>query len=143
MLYVILNEAGFARSATAEYTQAVKGSRVKVECRCDWKTFARAEEVAAQLTEATGVLYIGVDRGSNTSPQFDVIAAPTVGAKVSKAFNGDSYIAGEIVKISKTLKRIETSTGEVFFRRRQSSSWVEGGTWSLQMGHHEIRNPSF
>lgn len=113
------------------------------ETRNDWKTLERAKEVAAQLTEASGRLFIGTDAGPNVSPRYDVIDAPVLGAPVSKAFNGDYYPEGEITKISKSLKRVETSTGAVFFRRRESGAWIEGGTWSMVPGHVSRRNPSF
>lgn len=143
MIYVTM-EANRAVSASTEYPKE-EGGRfpANVQNRNDWKTLARAEEVAAQLTEATGTLYIATDAGPNVSPRFDVIDAPVVGAKVSKAFNGDYYPEGEIVKVSASLKRVETSTGVVFFRRGKSGAWVEGGTWSMVQGHIERRNREF
>lgn len=137
MLYVLLNDAGRAIGAT---TEPIRHNRN--ETRNDWKSLARAEEVAAQLTESTGERYIGTDAGPNVSPRYDVIKAPSKGDKVSKAFNGDSYPEGEIVQISKSLRRIKTSTGEIFFRRGQSGSWIAGGTWSMIRGHESRRNPS-
>jgi hypothetical protein len=136
MIYARI-ENGIAVEASTEH-QHTPGW----ECRHDWRTMERARDISRQLTAKTGTLYIPVDRGSNTSPRYDVIKAPALGDKVSKYFNGDSYPAGEIVKISPTMKRIETSTGAVFYRERQSGAWVEGGTWSMQAGHHEERNPS-
>jgi hypothetical protein len=62
---------------------------------------------------------------------------------VSQEFNGDAYPCGEIVKISASLKRIETSDSSVFWRRRKSGTWVNDGTWSLIPGEHYKRNPSF
>lgn len=144
MLYVILNANGIARVATTEYT--TQGSlNAKVETRHDWKTMERAEEVAAQLTAASksGKKFMATDSGAGVSPRYDVIEAPQVGQPVSGYFNGDSYPEGEIVKISATMKRIETSTGAVFSRRKQSGSWVKNGTWSMIQGHVSERNPSF
>lgn len=38
--------------------------------------------------------------------------------------------------------RIQTSTGDVFFRRKDTASWImKGGTWSLVAGHIDERNP--
>jgi hypothetical protein len=113
------------------------------ETRHNWKSFARVEEIAAQLTEATGVRYLAVDKGAHTSPRYDVIKAPTVGEEVSRYFNGDGYPAGEIAKISPSFKRIETTTGVVFFRRRLTDSWINNGTWGMAGGHRNDRNPSF
>lgn len=141
MLYVrIANDR--AVSAQTEYPGDERNA-LTFETRNDWKSFARAVDVATQLTEATGKLYVATDAGLYTSPRFDVVAAPMVGDKVSKYFNGDSYPEGEIVKVSATLKRVETSTGCVFFRRGNTGSWVNVGTWSMQHGHTESRNPSF
>lgn len=141
MLYVkITNDR--AVSAQTEFPGEERNA-LTFETRNDWKTFERAKEVAAQLTEATGKLYIATDASASTSPRYDVIAAPVLGSPVSKAFNGDYYPEGEITKISPSLKRIETSTGAVFFRRRESGAWIEGGTWSMVSGHVDKRNPSF
>jgi hypothetical protein len=143
MIYVKI-EANVAVSASTQYPKEEGGRFPQgYENRNDWKTLARAEEIAAQLTASTGTLYIATDSGPNVSPRFDVIEAPVLGAEVSKSFNGDSYPEGVITKISASLKRIETSTGVVFTRRKQSGAWVEGGTWSMIRGHHSERNPSF
>lgn len=109
-----------------------------VENRNDWKTLEAAQKVAAHLPG-----YIATDAGASVSPRYDVIKLPKVGDKVSKAFNGDSYPCGVIVKISKTLKAITTDGGDVFYRVRQTGSWRTAGTWSLQAGHVYTQNPSF
>lgn len=144
MFYVLI-ENDRAVSVTTEYPRVEGSGRYddRYQNRNDWKTMARAEEVAAQLTESTDKLYIAIDSGPNVSPRFDVIDAPVIGMKVSKAFNGDYYPEGEITKISKSLKRVETSTGAVFYRRRQSGAWIEGGTWGMVEGHVSRLNPSF
>jgi hypothetical protein len=41
--------------------------------RNDITSLAHAEEIAQDATELTGNLHIGVDRGSSTSPRFDVV----------------------------------------------------------------------
>lgn len=87
--------------------------------------------------------YIPVDQGPCVLPRFDVIEAPRVGAKVSRAFNGDYYPAGEIVKVSGSLRRVETSDGTVFYRRRETASWRSKRTWFMVGGHHSEKNPSF
>ena len=143
-MFYVLMEAGRAISAQTEFPRTADDCfDARFENRNDWKTFERATEVAAQLTEATGVLYIPTDSDPNVSPRYDVLAAPVLGAKVSKYFNGDAYPEGDIVKISATLKRVETSTGAVFFRRKNSGLWIEGGTWAMISGHESMRNPSF
>lgn len=142
MFYVLI-EAKRAVSVTTEYPKVGDRYDARYQNRNDWKSFERAVEVAAQLTETTGILYIGTDAGPNVSPRYDVIAAPVLGAKVTGAFNGDYYPEGEIVKISATLKRVETSTGAVFFRRRNSGAWVKDGTWSMVEGHISRLSPEF
>lgn len=139
MLYV-----RFENGQAVEAVPSVAGyDSTGFETRNDWQTLARAEQVARELTEATGKPFIGTDAGRYTSPRYDVIAAPVLGAPVSRSFNGDSYPAGTITKISKSLRRVETSDGSVFFRRGQSASWVNVGTWGMTMGHVDRRNPEF
>lgn len=111
--------------------------------RNDMTSLDHAERIAADATALTGELHIGVDRGRNCYPRFDVIRAPHVGDAVSGSFNGDSYPEGHIVSVSPTLKKVTTSTGAEFFRRKQSGSWIKQGTWSLIQGHESRRNPSF
>jgi hypothetical protein len=111
--------------------------------RNDWKSLEEAEKVAVEATALTERLHIATDSGPYCSPRYDVIEAPRVGDEVSKSFNGDSYPAGRISKISSSLRRVETDTGEVFWRHRESGSWIEGQTWSMIPGHISERNPSF
>lgn len=138
---MIADAAGHLRavSATAEFPK----DYTSYQNRNDWKTLARAEQVAKELTVNTHQTYLATDSGPNVSPRFDVIAAPVLGAEVSRYFNGDGYPAGTIVKISASLKRVETSEGVVFFRRKTSGSWVSDGTWGMVAGHNNDRNPSF
>lgn len=111
--------------------------------RNDILSIAHAEKIAADATSLTGNLHIGVDRGNSMWPRFDVIEAPRVGSEVSKAFNGDYYPAGTIVQVSKSLRRVLTSNGTVFYRRGQSGTWLNGGTWAMVPGTINERNPSF
>lgn len=111
--------------------------------RNDFISLKMAEQVAKDATEFTGRLHIATDAGGHCSPRYDVIEAPKVGDEVSRGFNGDYYPAGKIAKVSASLKRVETDTGAVFFRKRQTGSWVEGGTWSMVSGHRSELNPSF
>jgi hypothetical protein len=111
----------------------------EAETRNVWKTFEAAKEVAAVL----GADYIATDAGPNVSPRYDVIKLPKIGDKVSKAFNGDSYIAGTIKSISKSLRLIVTDDGDKFYRVRETGCWRSQNTWSMQPGHVEKRNPSF
>jgi hypothetical protein len=143
MLYVKI-ENDKAVAAQTEYPKEQDGRfNASFQNRNDWKTLARATDVAAQLTEATGTLYIATDAGPHCSPRFDVIDAPVVGAKVSKAFNGDYYPEGEIKSVSKSLKVVITTTGVRFTRRGNTGAWVEGGTWSMVQGHQDRRNREF
>lgn len=115
--------------------------------RNDFKSFATAEAYAARATELTGKLHIPTDSGAHVSPRYDVIEAPEVGDDVSYAFNGDSYPCGKIVKISESMRRIETHDEKrgkrVFYRRGQSAAWIADKTWSLVPGHVYTQNPSF
>lgn len=102
--------------------------------RNDMASLAQANLIAAEATELTGRLHIGVDQGNHTSPRYDVIEAPVVGAEVSRGFNGDYYPAGKIVKVSASLRRVQTSDGTVFYRRANSAAWVSGNTWAMVAG---------
>lgn len=87
--------------------------------------------------------FLPVDRDRWTWPQYAIVEKPKVGELCSKAFNGDSYPAGHIASISKTLKKITTTTGLSFYRNGHGEGWRQGGTWWLVRGHHSERNPSF
>lgn len=108
-----------------------------VLCRWDFKTFERALEVANAASRLTRKPLIATDAGSGTTPRYDVIFAPQVGDVVSKSFNGDSYPAGTITRISKSLKRIETDKGIKFYRRRETGSWFDGPYAMIQGTHNE------
>jgi hypothetical protein len=123
MLYFNLNDQGQLVSVTSE----------------------RSADAMAEQANALkdGNTYIATDAGRYSSPQFDVIAVPKVGDKVSQSFNGDSYPRGEIASISKTLKKITTTTGHAFWRVRNTGCWQVNGYASMIPGHHDERNPSF
>ena len=117
-----------------------------IENRNDWKSLEAAQEVATALTAKYDALYIATDAGGHVSPRYDVIEAPKVGDAVSYEFNGDSYPCGHITAISDSLRRIvatEGTTQRVFWRRKQTGAWINGGTWSLRPGHTYKQNPSF
>jgi len=81
---------------------------------------------------------------SEPKPTYIVYKMPEVGAPISYGFNGDWYPCGEIAKISKTFKKITSTTGEDFNRKACGTAWcIPGGTWSMTGGHHEARNPHF
>jgi hypothetical protein len=111
--------------------------------RNDFNNFGQATQIAAEASALTGHLYIATDAGDHVYPRYDVIKAPAVGDLVSKAFNGDYYPCGKIVKISDSLKRVETDTGEVFWRRKNSGQWLSQRTWSMVGGHISKLNPEF
>jgi hypothetical protein len=141
MIYVLINSNG-----KATLSNVIEGKElgwVGIECRHDWETMERAEKIAIDLSETTGKVYLAADDGASCSPRFDVLEAPCVGDPVSYTFNGDSTPCGTITKISASLRRIETSSGKVFYRRGQSGSWLCNKTWFLTAGHITERNPSF
>ena len=107
------------------------------------KSFEHATELAAAQTQATGKLYIACDRGECCSPRFHVEPAPVVGEEVSIGFNGDYYPCGVITSISKTMKKITTSEGKVFYRKRQMAVWKADGIWCMVNGHINRWNPEF
>jgi hypothetical protein len=114
--------------------------------RNDFKHFEQAKAVAEQANACGGYKgsqLVAVDSGPNVSPRYDVIVLPKVGDPVSYAFNGDSYPDGTIVSVSASLKVVKTSTGRSYYRRRETGSWVNNGTWSLVAGHVYKQNPSF
>jgi hypothetical protein len=107
------------------------------------KSLDHAAELAVAETQSTGKLHIGCDLGASCSPRYYVSAVPVVGDAVSYAFNGDYYPCGVVATVSKTLKKITTTDGKVFYRRRQTGAWVMNRTWSLVLGHIERLNPEF
>ena len=141
MIYVLINTNG--KATLSNSTEARELKYVGIQSRHDWKTMERAAQVAADLSESSGRPYIATDAGPNVSPRYDVIEAPMVGDEVSYSFNGDTYPCGTITKISASLRRIETSEGRVFYRKRQSGTWLNGKTWGLVAGHRTERNPHF
>lgn len=81
-----------------------------------------------------------------------------IGEDVSYGFNGDSYYAGKITKMTKTT--IQTERGMVFTKRVRNLwtqigeyDWKDvptevfqskgSGTWTLKHGIHEYMNPHF
>lgn len=139
MLYFLINTLGKLIDVRAESP----GRDTLIRTRHDLKNFEDANFLAIDASKLTGRLHLATDAGEYTWPRYDVIAAPVVGALVSKSFNGDSYHAGTIAKISASFKRVETDTGVVFFRRKLSGAWVNHGTWAMIPGHVSEQNPSF
>lgn len=103
------------------------------------QTCTEAESITAQ----TGVVYLPCDLGEYVSPRYDIVKAPKIGDKVSKALNGDCYPVGVITGVSKSFRVVRTSFGLTFYRRKQSRSWLNTGVWTLVQGHIDERNPSF
>lgn len=139
-MYYVTMKDGVAVSATTNYNDLDRSAQY--EHRNDWKTMDRVVEIAAQLSTATGNLWIATDAGAHTSPRYDVVPAPTVGELASYAFNGDCTPCGKIASVSKTLKVVKTDDGSTFYRKGLSGTWKMHGTWSLVSGHHSKRNPS-
>ena len=141
MLYFEISETG---QLTVHH--AFPGNDVSRKCFTCWDfdTFALAEGMAARANSLNdGHTYIPVDRGSHTAPRYDVSTLPKVGDPVSYSFNGDSYPCGHVKSISKSLRLVVTTTGEKFYRRGLTCSWLRNGTWSLIKGHVNERNPHF
>ena len=117
--------------------------RTRLVSRSHFLTLDMAQRVAAAanrlgaLGHERGVVdtYLATDEGPSHSPQYDVVRAPRPGDLVSSSFNGDSYPEGEVVRVSASFRRVETSTGKVYYRRRASGSWIADGTWFLVEGH--------
>jgi hypothetical protein len=104
----------------------------------DFKSFEHALEIADAASIFAGFDYIATE----SNGYFEVIEAPKELEPVSYSFNGDSYPCGYIKTISKTLKKITTTEGNVFYRRKLSGSWMMG-PWSMIHGHHHEQNPHF
>jgi len=113
-----------------------------VQSRWDWNSFETVEKIAADLTEATGTLYLATDAGEWVSPRYDIVEAPKVGDKVSYSFNGDTYPDGEIVKITANNRFVWTSTGKKYLRKKLTGGWYNHG-WGLICGHRYEQNPHF
>lgn len=110
----------------------------------DWDlTSELAKSITAYLNKSGKKSYLFVDRGESVSPRFSVCVKPEVGDEVSKSFNGDSYPVGKITKVSESGRRVETSSGTVFYRKRETASWVNKGMWFMIAGSISEWNPSF
>jgi len=157
MIYVAFDHEGELVAHTAgsrTYTDVYRmaGAHGFVTCGRDCQNIYAAKHLAERMTEYTGDKYIPIDRGDYIRPRFDIMEAPKVGHEVSKGFNGDYYPCGEIVRISPSMARIETSDGTVFTRRKMagasvkhSSVWkvANSGAFALVRGHINKRNPHF
>lgn len=141
MIYVLLDASDAVVGTADSYEAAQRATlpAVRFESRNDWETLARVESLAAQLSTLTGDLYLAYDKQS-TRPRFDLFKAPKVGDEVSMGFNGDYYPCGKIATISKSMKKIVTDKGTVFYRRSMSR-WLNAGTFVMIPGVHEERNP--
>lgn len=151
MIYVKFNSKGEPVRASSVYPENCWGW----ESRWDWKSFERVAEIAAGLNKLAADFcpleankYLAVDSGPSVSPRYDIIEAPKVGDKISYSFNGDTYPDGEIVRISKDLRVITSSTGSRYWRvklsEHGSGKWLKsGGTWSLVKGHVSEWNKEF
>ncbi len=147
MISILRDSCGNIEQVITDLVPLTRDQMKRIENRNDWKSFEQATFVAAELTAYMRAEYIPVDNGPGHYPRYDVVRVPCVGEEVSKYFNGDAYPCGFIVKAnsgkSGQFKIIETSTGKKFYRRRLTGSWVHDQCWSLILGHHNDRNPSF
>ena len=110
------------------------------ECNWDWKTLEDVTACFERMGEKLEGFMI-TDTGPHCSPRFDIVEKPKVGDKISYAFNGDYHPCGEIAKISKTMKKITSTEGDVFYRRRATGCWLKNKYWAMIDGHHDVRNP--
>ena len=110
--------------------------------RNDMPNIEYAQMIAAGASTFTGKPYIAIDSGPDVAPRFNVIRAPAVGDDVSMAFNGDYYPVGKILKISKSLKLVTTSSGRKFYRCGTSGAWLNG-YFALIQGTVSRLNPEF
>lgn len=101
----------------------------------DFDNLEIVEKVAESATKLTGELYIPINNGIYTSKTFDVIKAPYIGEPVSKEINGDLRPCGYIKTISKSLKKITTTEGYTFYRKKQTGQWLYAKYFSLISGH--------
>jgi len=143
MLNFLVSPTGLVMDISSEY----QAGREWIN-RNDFHAFEFAATLAAMcnaraIGAGTTDRYMATDAGEHTSPRYDVIRVPQVGAAVSRHFNGDSYPAGTIAKISKSLRVITTTDGTTFYRRARTAAWVNAGTWAMISGHRNDRNPSF
>lgn len=141
MIYVGLNAKLEVEAVTEKLEETYTRTDLIWQSRWDWTTKAFVDGLAAQITEYTDELFIGIDNGASVSPRFDIVRAPKVGDEVSMSFNGDCYPQGKIKAISASLKVITLDNGKRFYRRRETGSWVHNKTWSLIPGKLNTRNP--
>lgn len=129
------------------YTVDENGKVTKIGEGNRWTSF-RTIEVAQEVCDAmnslkTGNIYMVVDHGEHVRPRYDIVRKFKIGDAVSYAFNGDCYPDGTIKSVSQSGRRIVTTGGGVYYRRRQTGSWIKDGTWTLIEGHYYKQNPSF
>ena len=115
-----------------------------VEHPSDLDTFRMAFDVANAFTKFTGKEHLPVDNGDHCYPRFEIVVAPVVGDLISYGIGGDRYLDGVITKITgSNFKKIHSSTGNCYLRRRLSASW-KNGSCSLIVGEHvSYLDPSF
>lgn len=143
MLYFILSDDGEVQGTTTSLTEEQRRNYNKYAYRGDFKSLEDAQKIAESASNVTERLHMAIDNGNYCSPRYDVVEAPLVGDMVSYAFNGDYYPDSEIVKISKSYRRIETASGNVYWRYKETGSWKLQGTWIMVKGTHDERNPCF
>lgn len=143
--YIIIDRDRHVVRIEDDY-DALKGLEEHLNYLSNWdvQTFDEAVRLAEEATKVMGEKYLAVDRTASVAPRYGIVRAPRLGDKVSYSFNGDTTPCGYITKISDSYYRIQTSTGDVFYHKGHTGSWIrKGGTWSLVNGHIRERNPSF
>jgi hypothetical protein len=142
MYRFLLNDSKEVIEFADEWNETMRGNQNWIG-RHEITSLNHANELAAAAEKLTGFAFIGIDNGECVWPRFDVARRPAVGDEVSYAFNGDYYPCGKVAKISDSLRLITTDGGMKFYRRRNSGSWLNRGTWSLVQGHISRLNPEF
>ena len=141
MWMIIKGEQGNYEEVTDSH-DAVRGT--DYECRTSWNTLEDAQFAADFATVFMDVPFLAIDNGEYVHPRYDIIMAPQIGDEVSYSFNGDTYPAGKIVTISKTMKRITTDEGVIFYGNPETGTWKRtGGTFFLVKGRIKELNPCF
>lgn len=105
-------------------------------------TKEEVELLADYMTKKFDVKYMVSDTPT-ALPRYEVFKSPQIGDKISCAFNGD-YKPDETIKsISKTMKVITSTSGRKYYRKGETSKWINNGVWVMIQGHINRRNMEF
>lgn len=134
--YVFMDDPAKVEEACAE---AMRGGITMIRCVDEHSAKCAAQNMA----DATDEKWFSYE-SNYACNRYVATRAPRVGEEVSRAFNGDYYPCGKIVKVSPSLAKIETDEGFVFYRsKNRPSAWLNNGMWSMVPGRIDKRNPHF